>query len=153
MRQKKTLPETKSAPGKDVLITIRSTQQLAGSYDGIELVTEGKYTVEKDGIHFSYMESELTGLEGTKTDFFVKPEEVVMSRQGAVTSQMIFHKGRKQHFAYETPIGTLTMGLNTHRINSALGENGGEMEIVYDLNFDTALFSRNQFKINVRAKN
>ena len=153
MRQKKTLPEMKNAPGKDVLITIRSTQHLAGNCDGIELVTEGKYSVDGDGIHFSYMESELTGLEGTKTDFFVKPEEVVMSRQGAVTSQMIFHKGRKQHFAYETPIGMLTMGLNTHRINSALGENGGEMEIVYDINFDTALFSRNQFKINVRAKN
>ena len=62
MRQKKTLPETKATPAKDVLITIRSTQQLAGNCDGIELVTEGKYSVEGVGIRFSYMESELTGL-------------------------------------------------------------------------------------------
>lgn len=137
---------------KDVLITISSSRSLGGGNDGMELITEGKYAVDGDGIRFSYMESELTGLEGTKTDFLVTPEEVIMSRNGTVTSQMVFRKGKKQHFAYETPYGTLTMGLDTHRVSHALGEHGGEMEIEYDIDLDRAVFSRNRFRINVRDK-
>jgi uncharacterized beta-barrel protein YwiB (DUF1934 family) len=106
--------------------------------------------MDGDAIRFSYMETELTGLQGTKTDFLVTPEEVVMSRRGTVTAQMVFRKGQKQHFAYETPYGTLTMGLDTHRIENALDENGGDMEIEYDINLERSVISRNKFKINVR---
>lgn len=135
---------------RDVLITINSTQQLDEGDDGMELITRGKYGVGAEGIRLSYMESELTGLKGTKTDFLVTPAEVVMSREGTVTAQMVFHKGRKQHFFYETPYGTLTMGLDTHKLEQALGEHGGDMEIEYDIDMDRSVVSRNRFKINVR---
>ena len=139
-----------NAKMRDVLITIRSFQSLSGNDDGMELITAGKYGMDEEGIHLSYQESELTGLQGTETAFLVKPGEVVMSRRGTVTSQMIFHKGQKHHFAYETPYGTLTMALDTHKVEHALGEHGGDMEIEYDLNLDRAVVSRNRFKINVR---
>ena len=142
-----------SAKDHNALITILSTQSMAGNRDGVELVTEGNYSVDNDGVHLSYMESELTGLAGTKTDIMVKADEVIMSRRGAVTTDMVFQKGRRHHFAYQTAIGTLTMGLATHRVNSDMGEKGGNMEIVYDINFDRALCSRNMFRINVRPLN
>lgn len=142
----------KTGDMRDVMITISSTRSLGGGYDGMELITEGKYALEGDRVRFSYMESELTGLEGTKTDFLVTPEEVIMSRRGTVTSQMVFRKGRKQHFAYETPFGTVTMGLDTHKVRHELGEHGGEMEIEYDIDLDRAIVSRNMFRINVRDK-
>lgn len=135
---------------RDVLITINSFQSLSGDKDGTELITAGKYGMDEEGIRLSYEESALTGLEGTVTDFLVKGDEVVMSRRGTVTSRMVFHKGQKQHFAYETPYGTLTMRLDTHKISHALDETGGHMEIEYDLDFDRAVVSRNRFKINVR---
>lgn len=137
---------------RDVMITISSTRSLGGGHDGMELITEGKYAVDGDGVRFSYMESELTGLEGTRTDFLVTPEEVIMSRRGTVTAQMVFRKGQKQHFAYETPYGTLTMGLDTHKVRHRLDEHGGDMEIEYDIDLDRALVSRNMFRINVRDK-
>ena len=142
----------KTGDMRDVMITISSTRNLGGGLDGMELITEGKYAVGGDWVRFSYMESELTGLEGTKTDFLVTPDEVVMSRRGTVTSQMVFRKGRKQHFAYETPFGTVTMGLDTHKVCHHLGEHGGDMEIEYDIDLDRALLSRNMFRINVRDK-
>ena len=142
----------KSDDMRDVMITISSTRNIGGGPDGMELITEGKYALEGDRVRFSYMESELTGLEGTKTDFVVTPEEVIMSRRGTVTSQMVFRKGRKQHFAYETPFGTVTMGLDTHKVRHELGEHGGEMEIEYDIDLDRAIVSRNMFRINVRDK-
>ena len=135
---------------RDVLITINSFQSLNGDDGSLEFITRGKYAVDEEGIHLSYQESELTGLEGTETDFLVKPGQVVMSRTGNVTAQMIFQKGKKQHFAYETPYGTLTMGLDTFRLEHALGEGGGDMLIEYDLDLDRAVVSRNRFRINVK---
>lgn len=138
---------------KDVLITIKSSQNVDGSeMEGAELITLGTYNYGKDGIRFSYMESEITGLDGTKTVFHIKPDEVVMSRRGSVNSQMVFHPGECSNFLYCTEFGMLQMGLDTRRLECALDEHGGSMEIEYDLDFEKSFLSRNTFKIDVKEK-
>lgn len=138
---------------KEVMITINSSQTIDGSESqGAELITQGTYSFTEGLIRFSYQESELTGMEGTKTDFLVGREEIVLSREGTVTARMVFRRGKKHLFLYETPYGALTLGLDTHRIQSSLGEHGGGLEIEYDLDFERAHISRNKFKINVREK-
>ncbi|MGN1003108.1 MAG: DUF1934 domain-containing protein [Oscillospiraceae bacterium] len=138
---------------KEVLITINSSQTIDGSEaQGAELITQGTYSFQEGQIRFSYMESELTGLEGTKTDFLIGREEIVMSRQGAVNARMVFRRGKKHLFLYETPYGALTLGLDTQRIQSDLDEHGGGLEVEYDLDFERTHISRNKFKINVREK-
>lgn len=135
---------------KDVLITISSSQTVDGEDDHMEFITRGKYSVSDDGIRFMYEESELTGMSGTTTDFFVTPGVVIMSRSGAVSSRMIFREGQKESFSYQTPYGALNMGLDTYHISHALGRDGGSMEIEYDLDMNHAVISRNRFKINVK---
>jgi uncharacterized beta-barrel protein YwiB (DUF1934 family) len=98
------------------------------------------------------MESELTGLEGTKTSFSVGSTGVVMSREGNINSRMVFEEGRKHFFLYETQFGSATMGVDTLKIKNKLGEHGGDMEIDYVIDFDHAVVGRNQFKINVREQ-
>lgn len=137
---------------RDVLITINSTQSLGKDSNSMELVTAGKYAYSEDGIRLSYMESELTGMNGTQTNFLVKPDEVVLSRTGTVTSHMVFSKGRKHLFTHNTPYGAFHMGLDTHKIEHALTERGGDMEIEYDIDLEHSVLSRNKFKINVREK-
>ena len=138
---------------KDVLITIHSIQNIDGcDCDGPELVTQGTYEYAPDGARFSYMESELTGLEGTRTAFHVKPEEVILSRRGSVNAEMVFRRGEKQKFRYQTDFGALSMGLNTHRLECSMGEHGGDMEIEYDLHFNQSFLSHNRFIIKVREK-
>ncbi len=118
----------------------------------MELVTAVEYGVENDEIRFSYWESELTGLDGTRTSFEVSPMGVVMSREGKLNSQMVFQEGRKHCFLYETPYGSATMGVNTHRIQNRLSEHGGDMEIDYVIDFDQTVVGRNKFKIHVCEK-
>jgi len=137
----------------DVMISIRSSQNLDGNDDtGPELITEGTYEFAEDGICFSYMESELTGLGGTKTTFLVNPTEVTLSRRGSVNMRMLFRTGEPHHFRYHTPAGSLDMGIRTHRLFSTLNEHGGGLEIEYDLQVDRSFLSRNRFIINVREK-
>ena len=136
---------------KDVIISITGIQQHENDEDEtVELITAGEYGVEDGKIRFSYWGSELTGLEGTRTEFEVSPMGVVMSREGEISSQMVFEPGRKHYFLYETSYGAATMGVNTHSISHNLGVNGGDIEIDYVVDFDHNIVGRNKFKINVR---
>lgn len=140
---------------RDVIISISGVQDFSGDKgDGntVELVTDGKYSFSGGRGRLTYMESELTGMQGTKTSFIFSPGEVVLSREGTLTSRMVFREGHKSTFLYDTPFGSSTMGLDTHRISSSLGERGGEMEIDYVVDFDHSMVGRNKFRINVREQ-
>ena len=138
---------------KDVIISITGVQNYPqGTDDSVELVTEGKYSFRDGRGELSYMESELTGMQGTRTSFTFTPTEVVLSREGTLTSKMFFREGTKNTFLYDTPFGSATMGLDTHRIHSTLGPKGGDMEIDYVVDFDHAVVGRNKFRINVRER-
>ena len=138
---------------KDVFITIRASQSLgAGEKDDWELLTRGTYSYGKDEAVLSYMETELTGLEGTLTVFQVKPGAVVLSRRGPVTSKMVFQPGKCDDFLYGTQFGVLEMALDTHRLECALDEHGGSMEIEYDVDIERRIRSRNTFNIHVRER-
>lgn len=138
---------------KEVLITINSTQSLDGdSSAGPELITQGDYEYASDGARFSYMESELTGLTGTKTSFYIKPDEVVLSRRGTVNAQMVFRRGERTNFGYRTAHGTLNVGLETRDFGITLDEHGGDIEIDYVLNFEQSFVSCNKFRINIRER-
>lgn len=138
---------------KEVLISIKSTQSIGGeAAEPTELITQGSYACKGTLKKFSYMESAITGLEGTKTEFLIRPDEVVMNRTGTVTSRMVFRKGKKHSFLYGTPYGTLAMGINTSFIDVFLNEQGGSLDMAYDLDFENAILSRNQISISIKEK-
>jgi len=139
---------------KDVIISIKGTQG-TGSYltedaEVIELITNGEYTHNGTETEFSYMESEVTGMEGTRTTFRVNPQMVTLTREGSLNAQMVFEQGKKHVFLYETPYGAATMGVDTKRLRCGLDDTGGEMEIAYIIDLDSVVVSENSFVINVR---
>ena len=138
---------------RDVIISITGIQRdSSGQKDAVELVTAGKYGFENGESRFTYEESGLTGLEGTRTTFTISPMGVVLRREGSLNAQMVFREGKKDFFLYETPFGSATMGVDTRRIETKLDEHGGTMELDYDIDFNHAPMGRNQFKINVKEK-
>ena len=94
---------------KDVIISIRGTQhsyqpgEESEGPESVELVTDGRYEYGRESSYFTYRESELTGMEGTVTTFRMEDGLVTLTREGAVNSQMLFQKGRKHVFLYDTP--------------------------------------------------
>ena len=138
---------------KEVIISIKSMQSTAGQEaEPTELITRGSYACRGNLKKFSYMESPLTGLDGTKTEFLIRSDEVVMNRTGTVTSRMVFSKGKKCRFLYGTPYGTMAMGLSTKFLDCSLTEEGGELELAYDLDLENTLLSRNHIRINIKEK-
>ena len=111
-------------------------------------------TLRRDGAGgyiVSYAETELTGLEGTTTRLHVDGGRVTLLREGNVNSQMVFEEGRRHLSMYETPYGALSIGINTRRMRSTLGEAGGDLEIDYAIEIDNLIAGQNLFRMNVRA--
>ena len=104
-----------------------------------------------DGV-LTYPESELTGMAGTLTTITFTPSSAVLKRTGTVTSRMVFAPGARNTFLYQTPYGTSTVGLETQRYRSTLGERGGVLDLLYVVDFDHACANRNQLKITVREQ-
>ena len=135
---------------KDVRISINSVFAYEdGEEQRMEFSTDGHYFYEDEVGCLSYEESPVTGLEGTRTSLFVMPDQVVVDREGTVTSRMIFRKGLKSAFQYATPFGNATMGIDTRRIDQRMGESGGHVEIDYVVDMEHAVASRNRFQITV----
>lgn len=134
----------------DVIISIKGAQRHHLEEDSVEFITGGEYCHRGEETVFSYLESEMTGMEGTRTTFHVRPEQVTLTREGSINAQMVFEQGKKHLFLYETPYGATTMGVDTRRITSGLGANGGEMEIDYAIDVDSVVVSESSFKISVR---
>jgi len=137
---------------KKVLISIKGMPALTGDDDeGFELMTDGEYSRENGVSTFSYVESELTGADGLLTIFDVEHDRVVLRRGDGMGMDMIFSESQKHHFLYDTPFGAITMGIDTHSIKKSLRDDGGNLEIRYDLEVDNVAVSHNLFQINIRT--
>ena len=138
---------------KDVVIYIRTLFGTDGEeQDSIDFTTDGLYTYDGDTACLTYLETDVTGMEGTRTSVMVMPDKVVVDRDGTVTSRMVFRPGEKHAFLYDTPVGSATMHMNTRGLSSRFNEHGGHVEIDYVLDMEHAFVSRNRFKLTVKEQ-
>jgi len=137
---------------KKVMISIKGLPVFAANEDdAFELMTDGEY-LQKDGKStFSYVESLLTGNDGLLTTFDVEQDQVVLRRGDGSGGDMIFRENQKHHFLYDTPFGSIMLGIDTHSIKTNMGDDGGNLEIRYDIEVDNVSVSQNLFKINIRS--
>ncbi len=138
---------------KDVVIYIRTLFGTDGEeQDSIDFTTDGLYTYDGDTACLTYLETDVTGMEGTRTSVMVMPDKVVVDRDGTVTSRMVFRPGEKHAFLYDTPVGSATMHMDTRGLSSRFNEHGGHMEIDYVMDMEHAFASRNRFRLTVKEQ-
>ena len=138
---------------KKVIITVNGIQITADEpAENMELITEGEYTFADGMGFFTYEETEITGMAGTTTRFDFAPTEAVITREGTVSSKMVFVEGKMNVFLYNTPYGSMAMGIDTHKIENKLTEQGGTIDIDYTLSFEHAVFSRNRFSVKIKEQ-
>ncbi|MBQ9166485.1 MAG: DUF1934 domain-containing protein [Oscillospiraceae bacterium] len=136
-----------------VMINIKGFQNYeATGQDDIGLLTEGTLAAMPFGWELAYEESELTGMEGTLTTFLIEQERVTLLRTGSVCTQMVYELGRRHHSMYNTPYGSLEVGITTSLLDVEMGENGGHLNVDYAIELDHALVGQNSIRITVRKK-
>ncbi len=138
---------------KEVLVAISSTQKFEDvPTEHIDLVTCATLYRRQGKYYISYDESELTGLDGTRTTIKMDGKNVSMIRTGTYPSHMLFIEGQRQVGLYQTGYGAMTVSTRASRVHNTVDENGGELSIDYSIEVDNAMTGTHHFEILVTVK-
>lgn len=136
---------------KDVIISIKGIQGIDDQTDTIEFTTEGRFGINDGKYYLSYDEGQMMENYDVKTKIFVNsPESLVLQRSGSIKSRMEIEKGKRNSCFYSTPVGDLCIGIYGESLDVNLNESGGSLNMVYTIDSDLRLVSRNEVEITVK---
>lgn len=135
-----------------VLLSIRGRQHYEDQEpEDIELVTEGTLELRDGGIAICYEESELTGLSGATTRFWVQGDTVTLTREGTLNSQMVFRPGYFHDSLYQTEFGlAMQITVCASRVEAALTERGGTLELVYAIEIEKTTAGLIEYHLEIK---
>ena len=133
-----------------VMLSIRGTQNYPDQEpEVIELTTEGTMERQKEVWEIAYEESDLTGLAGVTTAFRVGPRGVILRRTGKLENQMIFMEGKRHESLYRIDIGALMIAVKATRVNTAVNEQGGTLDIHYQIEIEDTAMGTVEYHVEV----
>ena len=123
-----------------------------GDIEKTDFFTEGTLE-EKDGtLYLRYRESELTGLDGTETEFCIEKDALSLRRIGEFSSLLHFSPGVLDVSRYETPYGTLHVEIETTQIETDMDIHGGTLRFAYTVTMEQQLTGEHSFLITVKEE-
>ena len=136
-----------------VILSIQGRQTYVGQEpEVIRLDTEGTMSFRNGGWDITYEESELTGLAGVTTTFRVEPGKVTLMRTGKLTSTMVFQEGVPHESLYRMEFGALMISVNATRVFFDLVEDGGFIDLVYNIVIENTEAGTIDYHLDIRAK-
>lgn len=133
---------------KDVLLSISSTQHFEGcDEEHIDLMTQANLYRRNGKYYIAYDESELTGLDGTRTTVKIDGKTVSMIRTGNCPSELLFAENQRHVGLYQTDCGALTISTHASRVHNTICDQGGELEIDYTIEVDNSMVGRHHFEM------
>ena len=117
---------------KSAVISVLSKQS-GNDDEQIEVVTPGLF-YEKDGkFYIVYDETEISGMQGTKTTIKVEEDQFTLIRKGTTNTKMLFKEKHNDFIMYQTPHGMLQLAINIKKLSIDVDENGGNIKAVYNM--------------------
>ena len=123
---------------KDVLIHVRGLQMMEtdDAQEPIEIVVPGQYYF-RNGSHYLRYEEMLDDTAETTVNYIkMSPNGVEVRKQGQVNVHMVFEEGKKNKTYYNTPYGTLQMGISATGLELKESEDGIQMKVDYALDMN-----------------
>lgn len=138
---------------KDVLISIRGTQTAPdGQPETIELTTVGTMEWEGERTILSYQESDLTGLAGTTTAFYLEPGRIVLERTGTIESVMEFVEGKCSESLYRIAEGALLLRVYARKMQVHLEGASGWFALSYGIEIEGTSMGTIDYHITVQPE-
>ena len=118
----------------------------------MELMTEGKFYIKDEQFYFVYEESELSGMDGTRTMLKLGDERVTMRRFGQNDSELTFEAGIRYDALYKTPYGHFDMEVVASKVNYEVdAEGNADIELIYEISIKGLGENKTFMKINSKA--
>ena len=123
---------------KAVLIHVRGRQLMEtdDEQEPIEIVVPGQYYF-RNGSHYLRYEEMLDDSAQTTVNYIkMSSEGVEIRKQGQVNVHMVFEQGKKNKTFYNTPYGTLQMGIAATGLELKESEDDIQMKVDYALDMN-----------------
>ena len=128
---------------KDVLLTIKDSHTTDGNKESYEMTTRGIWESSADGYKISYDE-QYDELKGCHTELTVKDLCVHMVRTGSFNTEMTIEKGKRHNCQYQSPFGSMLIGINAQKVASDVKDGKGTLEMKYTIDFYGGVASENE---------
>ena len=138
---------------KEVIVTICGLQS-GPDTDGepIEMITTGEYFY-KNNKHYILYEEVMEGeTVPTKNRIKIAPGYMELTKRGLVSVDMLFEENKKNITHYNTPYGSLLMGIEAKKVEIAEAEDEIKVSVDYALELNEEHAADCDIKITVRSK-
>lgn len=135
-----------------MLVSISGVQFDVDEDGPIELITMGHY-YNKNGKHFvKYEERADNGKEITQNTIKLGDNTLEMMKSGSSNVHMVFETGKSNLTYYDTPVGSLFIGINTESLSVIEKEDELVISIKYSLEVNYSHVSDCEIKMQVKSK-
>lgn len=121
---------------KDVLLSISGLQFAAKDEEDIEpveVITAGDY-YKKNGKHYILYDEVMEGFDGnTKNIIKLTEDSLDITKKGISNVHMVFEKNKKNVSYYNTPFGSLLIGIDAKSVDIAETESHIDVRVKYNL--------------------
>ena len=136
---------------KEVIINISGLQLDAGTEEPIELMTTGDYYL-KNGKHYVIYDELTDDSQVVKNRLKISPKVVEVTKKGASSSHIVFERGKENLTYYDTPFGSLLLGINTSKIDLEEKEDSMALHIDYGLSINSDHVSDCSIDVSIASK-
>ena len=138
---------------KDVLISISGLQLEAQDDEPIEVVTSGNYYYKNNKHYILYDEYiDDSELEVTKNKMIISDDKISLTKSGPASVNMLFEPGKDTVTYYNTPFGSLVIGLSNSKIDAKHEEDLIDINIQYNLSINYSQVSNCNISLKVTPK-
>lgn len=138
---------------KDVLISI-SGLQIAdeNGSEPVEVITSGEYYF-RNGKHYLLYDEVMEGFQGvTKNRIKFYSNGMDIQKSGVSNVHMVFEKDKKNMAFYDTPFGSLMLGIHADKVSVEESEEQIDIKVDYSLDINEELLADCKISICVRPK-
>jgi len=139
---------------KEVLVSICGLQMMAGDENNepVEVITPGDY-YKKNGKHYVVYDEVVEGFEGSTKNIIKLQENCVdITKRGITNVHMMFEKNKKNVTCYQTPFGSMMLGIDAKDIEIEENENDISVNIKYALELNYEHLADCTIKMAIQSK-
>ena len=134
---------------KDVLITISGIQMMDEEDSDVEMIVRGDY-YQKNGKHYILYDEVMEGFEGkVKNVIKISPVGMDIIKKGIANTHMQFEKNKKNMSYYNTPFGSLLVGINAKDVRVNETEEAIDIQVDYDLEVNYEHMAKCTINMNI----
>lgn len=128
-----------------------SSKQSINEEEVIEVVTPGDFYKKENYYYAVYEETELSGMNGTKTTLKIGKDKFSLIRMGSTSAKMDFDKKNKNVSMYNTPYGTLELKIETKDLDIDIDDRGGNILVNYNMSLSGQTPYSTMLKVNIKT--